>query len=116
MTDWLGPEEWEAIWLSLRVAGWSVGISLPIGVFLAWLLARRRFPGKTVLDGIVHLPLVLPPSQLSGAVSSCASSGHLGAQSMATGLSLGQLGGPQGLPSSISGSKLLPESVDRAST
>ncbi|MDP6952216.1 MAG: molybdate ABC transporter permease subunit [Alphaproteobacteria bacterium] len=57
----LTPEEWQAIRLSLQVAFWSVGISLPLGILMAWLLARRRFPGKTLLDGIIHLPLVLPP-------------------------------------------------------
>ena len=53
--------ESEAIRLSLRVAVWSVLTSLPVGLFTAWLLARRDFPGKTVLNGLVHLPLVLPP-------------------------------------------------------
>ncbi len=57
----LSPEEWQAIRLSLQVAFWSVGISLPLGILMAWLLARRSFPGKTLLDGIIHLPLVLPP-------------------------------------------------------
>src|SRR5262249_62181025 len=50
-----------AVRLSLRVAFWSVAGSLPIGVFVAWLLARKRFPGKALLDGLVHLPLVVPP-------------------------------------------------------
>ena len=53
--------EIEAVRLSLRVAFWSVAGSLPIGVFVAWLLARKRFPGKALLDGLVHLPLVVPP-------------------------------------------------------
>lgn len=57
----LAPEEWEAVVLSLRVAAWCAAASLPFGLFFAWLLARRTFPGKTLLDGIVHLPLVLPP-------------------------------------------------------
>ena len=55
------PEEWEAVALSLRVAAWCAAASLPPGLAVAWLLARREFPGKTLLDGIVHLPLVLPP-------------------------------------------------------
>ncbi len=57
----LTSEEIEAIRLSLRVAFWSVTCSLPFGIAMAWLLARRSFPGKTLLDGLVHLPLVVPP-------------------------------------------------------
>jgi len=55
------PLEVEAALLSLRVAGVAVLTSLPLGIFVAWLLARRTFPGKVLLDGLVHLPLVLPP-------------------------------------------------------
>jgi len=47
--------------LSLQVAAWSVAGSLPFAVAIGWLLARHDFPGKALLDGIVHLPLVLPP-------------------------------------------------------
>jgi len=57
----LTPSELEALRLSLKVAGVSVLASLPVGFVLAWLLARCRFPGKTLLDALVHLPLVLPP-------------------------------------------------------
>ncbi len=57
----LTPLEIEAFGLSLRIGLVSVGASLPLGLAAAWLLARRRFPGKTLFDGIVHLPLVLPP-------------------------------------------------------
>jgi molybdate transport system permease protein len=53
--------EWEAIALSLRVALFSVVGSLPFGLAIAWLLARRAFPGKWLVDGLVHLPLVVPP-------------------------------------------------------
>lgn len=53
--------ELEAVGLSLRVAFASVIISLPFGLLIAWLLARRDFPGKAALNGLVHLPLVLPP-------------------------------------------------------
>ena len=60
-TDWLGPQEWQAVRLSLRVAGVAMLASLPFAVAVAWLLARRRFPGHGLLSGIVHLPLVLPP-------------------------------------------------------
>ena len=61
--EWLklSPEEWTAVKLSLRVATWAMVASLPFGIFIAWLLARRRFWGKSLLNGIVHLPLVLPP-------------------------------------------------------
>ncbi len=57
----LTPLETEALRLSLRVGIWSVAASLPLGIIVAWLLARREFPGKTLVNGIVHLPLVLPP-------------------------------------------------------
>ena len=57
----LSPAEWDAIALSLKVAFWSVLGSLPIAVAVAVLLARRNFPGKSAVDALVHLPLVLPP-------------------------------------------------------
>lgn len=57
----LTAEEWTAIALSLRVATVATLASLPLGIATALLLARGRFPGKAVLDGLVHLPLVLPP-------------------------------------------------------
>jgi molybdate transport system permease protein len=55
------PLEAEALRLSLRVAVWSVLASLPLGLATAWLLARREFYGKALLNGLVHLPLVVPP-------------------------------------------------------
>lgn len=55
------PAELAAIALSLKVACVAALASLPFGIALAWLLARRRFPGKALLDALVHLPLVLPP-------------------------------------------------------
>jgi molybdate transport system permease protein len=55
------PEETTAIRLSLRVALWAVAASLPAGIAIAVLLARARFWGKTALEGLVYLPLVLPP-------------------------------------------------------
>jgi len=55
------PEEWTAIELSLRVAVVATLVSTPIGIAVAWLLARRDFWGKALLDAVVHLPLVLPP-------------------------------------------------------
>jgi molybdate transport system permease protein len=59
--SWLTPLEVEALGLSLRVAVASVVGSLPFGLAAAWLLARRSFPGKALVDGIIHLPLVVPP-------------------------------------------------------
>jgi molybdate transport system permease protein len=53
--------EWEAVSLSLRVALVSVVCSLPFGIACAWLLARRRFPGRILFEGLIHLPLVVPP-------------------------------------------------------
>jgi molybdate transport system permease protein len=57
----LSPAELEVLGLSLKVAFWGVLCSLPVALALAYLLARAQFPGKVLLDGIVHLPLVLPP-------------------------------------------------------
>ena len=54
-------EIWEIVWLSLRVALSCVLISLVPGIVLGWLLARHNFPLKTLVDGLLHLPLVLPP-------------------------------------------------------
>jgi molybdate transport system permease protein len=61
--DWLAlsNEEWAAILLSLRVSAVAVLFSLPLGVLVALALARGRFWGKSLLNGIVHLPLILPP-------------------------------------------------------
>ncbi len=61
MMSLLTPEEWKVIALSVRVGIFCVLISLPPGVFLGWLLARIDFRGKVLLDGLCHLPLVLPP-------------------------------------------------------
>ena len=57
----LTPAEWTAILLSLRVAVVATLVATPLGIALAWLLARYNFWGKSVLDALVHLPLVLPP-------------------------------------------------------
>ncbi|MAQ83332.1 molybdate ABC transporter permease subunit [Psychromarinibacter halotolerans] len=59
--DWLGPEEWQAVALSLRVSLWATLASLPFGLLCAFALARWSFPGKQLLNGLVHLPLILPP-------------------------------------------------------
>jgi molybdate transport system permease protein len=61
MTELLSPAETEALLLSLSVALRSVLVSLPLAVLAAWILTRARFPGRTLLDAFVHLPLVLPP-------------------------------------------------------
>ncbi len=57
----LSENEWQAVALSLRVSLWAVACSLPLGILVAWVLVRCRFPGKSLVDGIIHLPLVLPP-------------------------------------------------------
>src|SRR5262245_13636611 len=57
----LSPEEWTAVRLSLRVATVAMLASLPVGIAIAYLLARGRFPGKAILDGLVLMPLILPP-------------------------------------------------------
>ncbi|ARC38497.2 molybdate ABC transporter permease subunit [Paracoccus yeei] len=61
MWDWLGPQEWQAVALSLRVSLVATLASLPFAIAIAWLLARRSFPGHDLLSGLVHLPLILPP-------------------------------------------------------
>jgi molybdate transport system permease protein len=58
---WFDPQELDALALSLRVALVAVAFSLPPAIAVAWALARRDFPGKALFDGLVHLPLVLPP-------------------------------------------------------
>jgi len=57
----LTPAEWQIVALSLRVGLVAVAVTLPVAFALAWLLARVRFPGKLLVDAIVHLPLVVPP-------------------------------------------------------
>jgi molybdate transport system permease protein len=61
MTDWLTPEDWRAVALSLRVSFWATLVSLPVGIAVAYVLARYRFWGRQLLNGLVHLPLILPP-------------------------------------------------------
>ena len=61
MSSWLGPDEWQAVALSLKVAFWAMALSLPLGIFTAYALARWHFPGKALVNGLVHLPLILPP-------------------------------------------------------
>ena len=57
----LSPDEWVAIRLSLKIALVATVVALPFGIAIAWLLARKNFWGKALLDGLVHMPLVLPP-------------------------------------------------------
>ena len=57
----LTAEEWEAVRLTLEVAARAVGFGLPVAVLSAWVLTRWRFPGRAVLNALVHLPMVLPP-------------------------------------------------------
>lgn len=61
MMDWLPPEAATALALSLRVSLVATLVSLPLGVLVAYALARGRFPGHGLLNGLVHLPLILPP-------------------------------------------------------
>ena len=57
----LSPDEWVAVKLSLRIAVVATLAALPFGIAVAWVLARKDFWGKALVDGLVHLPLVLPP-------------------------------------------------------
>lgn len=61
--EWLdlSPDEWNAVRLSIKVASWATVVSLPFGILISLALARGTFWGKSVLNGIVHLPLILPP-------------------------------------------------------
>jgi molybdate transport system permease protein len=61
VTDLLSPAELDALLLSLKVALRAVAFSLPLAILVAWALVRGRFPGKWLLDALVHLPLVMPP-------------------------------------------------------
>jgi molybdate transport system permease protein len=61
MTAWLGEEGWQAVLLSLKVSFWATLISLPFAIAIAWVLSRKEFSGKQLVNGIVHLPLILPP-------------------------------------------------------
>ena len=61
MTDWLTPDQWQAVALSLQVSVWAVVVSLAPGILVAYALARWNFRGKQILNGLVHLPLILPP-------------------------------------------------------
>ncbi len=60
-TDWLGPQEWQAVRLSVLVSFCAVAASLPVAMLTAYALARWRFTGRGALNALVHLPLILPP-------------------------------------------------------
>ena len=55
---------WTALALTLKVAGWATALNLVLGVAVGWLLARRRFPGRDVVDALLTLPMVMPPTVL----------------------------------------------------
>ena len=57
----LSPDEWAIVGLSLKVSGVAIVCALPVAFALAYVLARGQFPGKILVDALVHLPLVLPP-------------------------------------------------------
>lgn len=57
----MSTEEWQILTLSLKVALWSVALSLPFALLIAHVLARKQFSGKSLFDAVIHLPLVLPP-------------------------------------------------------
>jgi molybdate transport system permease protein len=57
----LTPDEWTVVALSLKVSLVAMALTLPVAFALAYMLARARFPGKTIVDGFIHLPLVMPP-------------------------------------------------------
>jgi molybdate transport system permease protein len=61
MTDWITPAEWQAMALSFKISTIAILCALPLAIATAYLLARPAFPGKALLDGLVHLPLILPP-------------------------------------------------------
>ncbi|MEM8631729.1 MAG: molybdate ABC transporter permease subunit [Pseudomonadota bacterium] len=61
MDGWLSPQEWQALTLSLKVAFWATLLSLPLAIGVAYALVRGRFWGRDLLNGVVLLPLILPP-------------------------------------------------------
>lgn len=61
MSDWLSPADLEAFFLSLRIAGISVIVSLPAALGIGWLLSRRHFAGRILVEAMLFLPLTLPP-------------------------------------------------------
>jgi len=75
----LSPAEVSAIFLSIKVALWAVGLSLPPALGLGWLLARKEFLFKGLLDALLHLPMVMPPVVVGyGLLLLCGNRGPLG--------------------------------------
>lgn len=113
----LSPEEWGIVRLSLLVGGAACAGTLPVAFALAWLLARTRFPGRVLLDAVVHLPLVVPPVVTGWALLlAFAPSGPLGALSGGvlfrwTGAAIAA--GVMALPLMVRGIRLGLEGVDR---
>ena len=113
----LSPGEWEVVRLSLLVGGVACAGTLPVAFALAWVLARSRFPGRVLLDGIVHLPLVVPPVVTGWVLLLIfAPDGPLGAVSGAvlfrwTGAAIAA--GVMALPLMVRGIRLGLEGVDR---
>lgn len=68
MATLLASMDWHPLWLSLKVAAWATGIALLLGLALGWLFGRTRFPGRSVLEAICMLPLVLPPTVVGYAI------------------------------------------------
>jgi molybdate transport system permease protein len=113
--------EWGIVALSLRVSAVAVAVTLPVAFVLAWLLARTRFRGKLLVDGIVHLPLVLPPVVTGWLLLiAFAPTGWLGAPLKAIGISLlfrwtgaAVSAGVMALPLMVRAMRLSIEAVDR---
>lgn len=61
MQNWLSPMEWQAVLISAKVAFWATLAMTPMAFLTAYALVRWEFPGKTILNGLAHLPLILPP-------------------------------------------------------
>jgi len=57
----LTPDEWQAVWITLKVAATAVVATLPVAIAVGWLLAKRNFPGKFLVETLISLPLVMPP-------------------------------------------------------
>jgi len=115
------PLEIQALLLSLRVAAVAVAVALPAGVCVAWILARFEFPGKTLVDGIVHLPMVVPPVAVGyGLLLVLGRSGPLGGLLERAGITLAfdwkgaaVAAAVMGFPLLVRSVRLSMESVDR---
>jgi molybdate transport system permease protein len=115
------PDIWDVVWLSLKVSLVAVAGAVPVAFALAMLLARARFPGKLLLDGVVHLPLVLPPVVTGWLLLlAFAPDGPLGRPLAAMGVSLlfrwtgaAVAAGVMALPLMVRAMRLSIEAVDR---